>query len=227
MRPKGIEIDTPIHQSDPWITNLMKKINLIPSVDDRYPPEPACFVLENVFTPEKCMNWIEFAESVGYSPALIDNNGTQEYAPEMRNHSRAMLDDPTLALDLFNRIRPHLPYDDEVSRRAPKKLNPRLRFLKYHPGEYFRPHMDNCYEDETDDTISVYTVQLYLNDTFTGGETIFIEGGSIRHGHPIAYSPKQGSVLVFHQDTYYHEGAEVTSGMKRCVRTEVMYDDQS
>ncbi len=39
----------------------------------------------------------------------------------------------------------------------------RLRFLRYDPGEYFKPHMDGSYERENGER-SLITVHLYLNE---------------------------------------------------------------
>ena len=39
----------------------------------------------------------------------------------------------------------------------------RLRFLRYDPGEYFKPHMDGTYQRENGDR-SYITIQLYLNE---------------------------------------------------------------
>ena len=54
---------------------------------------------------------------------------------------------------------------------------------------------------------------IYLHDNFEGGETTF-KGISIR--------PKQGMALLFLHNLY-HEGSEVTKGVKYVLRTDVMY----
>lgn len=200
----------------------LKPVNLIPRRDDRYPPPPACFVLDNVLTKAECEEWMRAAEQVGYTDALIQSEfGEQVRNPEIRNGGRAMLDDPERAHRLFKRISRFIPSNPNKRGAVAQGLNERLRFLRYFPGEYFKPHFDNPYEDERNGTISIFTVQVYLNDDFDGGETVFLDGGEIVR--PVAYRPKQGSVLVFEQEPYYHEGATVTRGVKYCVRTEVMF----
>lgn len=39
----------------------------------------------------------------------------------------------------------------------------RLRFLRYNPGEYFKPHFDGSYV-RTNGDMSYITVQIYLNE---------------------------------------------------------------
>ena len=48
------------------------------------------------------------------------------------------------------------------------------RFLRYAPGQYFRPHMDGTYERPDGSETSYLTIQLYLNGGFEGGQTSFL-----------------------------------------------------
>ncbi|CAD7934558.1 unnamed protein product [Amoebophrya sp. A25] len=57
------------------------------------------------------------------------------------------------------------------------RLNPRLRFLRYEPGEIFDWHMDGTYTDRNTQERSFITVQLYLNDV-GGGETSNKDAGT-------------------------------------------------
>jgi hypothetical protein len=98
-------------------------------------------------------------------------------------------------------------------------LNPRLRVLRYQPGDYFRPHYDNWFM--RDGTISLFTVMLYLNDGYGGGETVFLDDNDVKFKVP--HRGKVGSVLIFEQEELLHEGAELTSGEKYIVRTDIMF----
>jgi hypothetical protein len=51
----------------------------------------------------------------------------------------------------------------------------RLRFLRYDPGQYFKPHCDGSYMRDNGEC-SYITVQLYLNEGFKGGNTTFLSG---------------------------------------------------
>jgi prolyl 4-hydroxylase len=49
-----------------------------------------------------------------------------------------------------------------------------LQILRYRPGQEFRPHRD-CIEDVANQRI--FTMLVYLNDGYSGGETRFLETG--------------------------------------------------
>ena len=101
-------------------------------------------------------------------------------------------------------------------------LNERMRFLKYQPGHFFRPHQDNRFVRGPDagskaGEISYTTVQLYLNDKFKGGTTRFLCG---KRYYDV--KPKVRSVLIFDHDIL-HEGSKVVGGTKYSVRTDIMF----
>jgi hypothetical protein len=75
-----------------------------------------------------------------------------------------------------------------------------------------------------------YTLHLYLNDSaatsptgegVVGGATTFSSGDGKRR---IDVNPKAGSVLIFQHEGLRHEGAEVISGVKYTVRSDVFYE---
>lgn len=65
---------------------------------------------------------------------------------------------------------------------------------------------------------SKYTVLLYLNDTFTGGETQFYTDS---FKESIKIVPKANRLLIF-DITLYHSAKAVTSGVKRWIGTELV-----
>jgi hypothetical protein len=54
---------------------------------------------------------------------------------------------------------------------------------------------------------------MYLNDNFESGETTF---------RNLKIKPERGIALIFLHDLY-HEGSQVTRGVKYVLRTDVMY----
>lgn len=64
---------------------------------------------------------------------------------------------------------------------------------------------------------SVFTVITYLNEDFTGGVTKFIEDEKC-----VEIVPRIGNAVVFNHDIL-HEGAEVLSGSKYILRTDIMF----
>ena len=99
-------------------------------------------------------------------------------------------------------------------------LNERLRFLKYSPGQYFKPHFDGSYRRPDGSEQSFVTVQLYLNQGMTGGDTTFLS--NTRAEDNVGVAPRTGRVLVFQHDLL-HEGSTLLEGVKYAMRTDVMY----
>jgi prolyl 4-hydroxylase len=87
-----------------------------------------------------------------------------------------------------------------------------LQILRYFPGQEFKPHRD-CTSDVANQRI--FTVLVYLNDGYTGGETLFCKSGLKVRGEP-------GDALVFRNadeegrpdPDSLHAGLSVTSGVK-------------
>ena len=201
-------------------------------------------VVDNVFSVAECQSLIDRAEHNGYEPALVNTGGgKQSYYPGLRKGDRCVLDDQTLANDLFQRIKPYLPTEKGYvsPRKNPLKfplkgLNERLRFLKYHAGDYFKPHYDGCYSRPDGSEMSWMTVMVYLNDgdSFEGGRTSLLkeeararwtEDDSL---HKVEHSivPRPGRVLIFDHNIF-HVGEDVIKGTKLCIRTDVMYENVS
>lgn len=131
------------------------------------------------------------------------------------------------------------------------RLNPRLSFLRYGPGHYFKPHCDGLNDLlHANGAVnkSFVTLHLYLN----GNDTIFgsteddirpkfiklleddpelpLEGGATRFWTPdkknfLDVTPRVGRVLVFQQRMLVHSGEEVTEGVKYTMRGDFMYQE--
>jgi hypothetical protein len=133
---------------------------------------------------------------------------------DIRNNARVMIDDPELAEQLWQRVRPFLP--QRLGKWEAVGCNERCRFYRYDPGEKFAPHYDGYFQRENGER-SRLTFMVYLNGGFEGGATNF------PHALPlVSVRPKRGMALLFihHQ---LHEGAPVIEGRKYVLRTDVMY----
>jgi prolyl 4-hydroxylase len=63
-------------------------------------------VLHNVFTPEECLAWIERSEANGYGEALVNiGGGRQMKMDDFRSSARSIIDDPSLAEEMWKRIK--------------------------------------------------------------------------------------------------------------------------
>lgn len=168
------------------------------------------WTIDGFLTPDECREWVAFAEEVGFEDAPITTSAGPVMAPDVRNNTRVMVDDVERADDLWQRIEPFVPRRSSFP--EPIGLNERLRFYRYDPGQAFRWHFDGAYRRPNGER-SHLTFMVYLNDDFEGGDTRFEE---------TVVEPRTGRALLFvHRQL--HEGAEITSGRKYVLRTDVMY----
>jgi len=160
-----------------------------------------------------------------------------------------MIDDFELADWILGKLNPyiqdiksasgerHALYSQKTTRGEKKKpvppvqlsrINERLRYLKYGPGQFFNRHCDGTYFTPDRKEVSYYTLQLYLNgdaDRLKGGATRFHPSLKKQPGQKdhIDVEPRMGRALIFEQSGLLHSGEEVESGIKLTIRTEFMY----
>jgi hypothetical protein len=120
-------------------------------------------------------------------------------------------------------------------------LNPCFRLCKYNPSGHFGPHYDGDYVIDPIHHRSLKTFMIYLNPSgehegggFVGGETNFSSSHDLYFDseRQIYCSPSEsifaslaaekGDCLVFDHHIL-HEGAQVKSGRKYIMRSDVMY----
>jgi hypothetical protein len=130
----------------------------------------------------------------------------------------------------------------------PLGLNNRLRVLHYSNNDHFVPHFDLVVADDNQQTHSLLTVLVYLNDgdgaDFQGGETLFLDQQNVTKGG-VGITPRAGRVVLFEHELFHagsllkHNNAadnaeESTSsssfhgnrkyhGSKYVMRTDVMF----
>ncbi|RPA80586.1 hypothetical protein BJ508DRAFT_415262 [Ascobolus immersus RN42] len=220
---------------------------------DNYTPHFA-LTIDNLFTPAECESLLKFATASAndvWEPATIQSGYAQSLVldKEVRNSDRIIVDDTEVAEMMFKRIEGYLrEYDLGVIGKIPgqvengdrrrwktvastwqtwklKRMNERLRFLRYFPGGYFRPHYDGTYVVPGGKERSFITFQLYLGGTCEGkdGSTAFVSAREGVEGR-IDVEPKEGRVLLFQHAGLVHEGSDVVKGVKYTIRTDVMYE---
>ncbi len=171
---------------------------------------PDAFALTEFLSPEECNAFIERGEGLGFDDAPINMTSGQVVASEIRDSTRAMVDDPELANTLWSRFKVHAP--KEVNGWKVIGLNERFRIYRYDQYQIFRWHSDGRFaRNEREE--SKHTFMIYLNDDFEGGFTDF---------RSFKVFPVQGMALCFHHPLL-HEGATVSRGRKYVLRTDVMY----
>ena len=179
--------------------------------------------VRNALTAIECNALVELTERKGYQNAA-------QYCQMYRDrwNDRFMSDDPELARFVWERVKEFVPSAITAHGRQWEvdELNTRFRFCKYQGqcGHYFGPHTDGTYDIDSDHK-SLLTCMLYLNgrDDFEGGLTNFIEYKTKKLRHSVV--PEPGLCVIFPQVDldFYHEGTQVTSGLKYIMRTDVMY----
>ena len=112
-------------------------------------------ILDHVLTVDECAALSRAAEAYApYERAMVNvGNGRQRAMPSVRHCDRVIWDDRTVVARLWKRVVPFVPELERLygwpgvtgsgpARRgetwAATRLNERMRFLRYGPGEYFR-----------------------------------------------------------------------------------------
>src|SRR4051794_13600029 len=119
----------------------------------RFDEQALLWTVKDVYSAAECAAFIERIERA--SPTLATNN------PLYRDQDRVIVDDDAVAVDLFGRLRGHLPA--RIGALSLEGLNPRLRMYRYRPGQRFEPHMDHWYRPD-DVRITLLTVLVYFNE---------------------------------------------------------------
>lgn len=173
------------------------------------------FTISDLCTPGECRDLVRTADAIGWDAAPI-TVGPQQFlmAPDVRNNTRVILDDPARADALWQRLAPHVPRTWQQWHAV--GLNERFRFYRYTPGQYFRWHRDGAYVRDPRER-SLLTLMLYLSDDLEGGTTDFDTRVDEFHVAPVT-----GTALVF-EHHLRHQGAPVERGVKLVLRTDVMY----
>lgn len=90
---------------------------------------------------------------------------------------------------------------------------------KYSPNEHFGMHLDTgLYYDKIKKEKSKFTLLVYLNDNFDGGETCFYDNNL---NFILSVKPKKSMALLFDIDLW-HKGNEVINGEKYWIGCEII-----
>ncbi|KAI1170454.1 hypothetical protein F4777DRAFT_591942 [Nemania sp. FL0916] len=257
-RSNNVAIPDDFLKSDPTDAQPIthEPIDFLNSVLPEY---DGCYavVLDHVLSPSECAQLLQLAEDSvmdidkedgsSWRPALVNVGGGYEAEmPDYRKSERIIWDQQEIVDRLWARMctvpevrdslatlpRFSLDMDGEPSGYEFYRVNKRLRFLKYTPGDFFKPHCDGPYGETTpegDQVETFITLHLYLNDSqqavgsgpdLIGGATSFLSRNNARK---MDIDPKAGRVLLFQHVGLRHSGDAVKAGTKYTVRTDLMY----
>lgn len=170
---------------------------------------PHIWSISNFFTSRECDDFIAHSERRGYNEATITTDKGGKVMKTVRNNSRIIFMDEQLAADLWLKVK---SYVQPIGNSVPVGLNEMFRYYKYEPGQAFKKHTDQSFiRNETE--ASYYTLLIYLNDDFKGGDTRFGD---------LAIKPEKGAALIF-LHSLEHSGSTVKQGVKYVLRTDIMF----
>lgn len=172
------------------------------------------FRIKKLLLPTECKKIITKAELLGFNKT--------DYDQHYRSNLRLIIKDKSLAILLFERIKQYMP--PTIKNWKLSGLNECFRLSKYNVGNRFDIHYDTYFKRNNDEQ-SFFTVNIYLNDEYEGGETRFYD--KLKNGNIIAsIKGETGESLIFmqpHLEYLPHDGSTVTTGIKYLLRTDVMY----
>lgn len=177
--------------------------------------QPLVFQVPDVLSKAECEGLMERIDALGPAPAPISMAHGFVMRPDLRNNTRVIFDDVSLAAVLYARLAHALPA--RMRGRLPVSANERFRGYRYEPTQRFAAHYDGSFCRNPHEA-SELTLLIYLNEDFVGGETAFLQ-------HGLAVRPRRGLALLF-QHGLLHEGCPVRSGVKYVLRSDVMYRDE-
>jgi phosphomevalonate kinase len=196
-------------------------------------------VIHGLFSAEECECLIREATKGGFAPP-------PGFAADVRGCERRHTVDRGLSNYVMARLKPYLPEIVTIdgARWRLFRFTHHWRYVRYYEGGGFIPHWDGS-KMLPDHEMSVFTVQVYLNDHFTGGSTRFyndfkvtplpsrdvgygeavLSMPPIREPHTHAVRAETGAVLIFDHagKSMLHDGEVVKNGPKFILRGDLMY----
>lgn len=223
-------------------------------LDENYPTEKivrkdiakprGTYQLLNVFSREECRKLIELSESLGYlADAAVS-------LPRQIRHNDNIVwvtDDKTEHIIWQRVARLAAQKLAMFGDKKPMGINARLRFYRYGPGDYFKPHTDGAWpgsrvidgklvNNAYRDRYSMMTFLILLNDDFAGGATRFQvhredPGSPTRRSeeiHEVDIRTPAGGVLCFPHGMHLlhcvHSSEPIISGTKYIIRTDMLFE---
>jgi len=169
------------------------------------------FLIEKFLNKAKCERWLE---------RFQEEDKTLRVDDRFRKNDRITIYDEKAARHILGEIYHDLNGGCVGSLFHEREFyvdgcNDRFHLYRYSkPGDQFTLHADQPYIDEERARISFYTVLIYLNDDYEGGEALV--GGEHK------FKPPAGSALIF-PHYILHGAAPLISGERYTLRTDIMY----
>jgi hypothetical protein len=164
-------------------------------------------IIDNFLSPKECSDYITLIDTIRLSKdkhVPFTNNASNF------NHKYV---DLVLSEHFYKKLIDKWPSAEPI---GPNNL---IMISRYNAGENFGIHTDTgLFYDKLNRIKTRYTMLIYLNDDFTGGNTVFYDT-SFNVTRVVV--PKKGSCLVFDIDLW-HEGREILNGNKYWIGIELI-----
>lgn len=165
-------------------------------------------VVDNLLTETECLELIK----------QLDNK-LETVDRGIAIYDRSILKSDEWAKKIYERIFSYIP--EEI--RYNFGINNHFRFAKYHKNGHFDLHQDGFNQDDKGRR-TIYTVNIFLNSEFKGGETDFLLDDKVTLA--IRANPKAGRGVIFDRNIWhrgnYVDDLENKKCYKYLLRTDVV-----
>jgi len=166
------------------------------------------YSIDDVLTSDECKHYLDL---------FNDPTKVEHINDKHRKYYRVQFQDKELANKLYEMVKSYIP---KKIKKISVGMNSFIRLSKYEPGQFFGIHKDGInFDQENKKNMSYATLNIFLNDDFEGGETIFYEND--KKTLTMKCKPKSGRGSFFYSQQF-HEGAKLTKGYKYLLRTDLM-----
>lgn len=172
-------------------------------------------VIPDAWSAAQCDYWVARCNALGWEAAAVETTGGLTMAPHIRRNQKREDNDASMAALMLKQWH-QLLRRSEASLEV-TSLFPVWRTYRYDMGDRFIRHRDgakNMYGQT-----SKWTVLVYLNDDFTGGDTVFYPETDSGVCGNLVVKPMKGTMVLFEHRTW-HASTPVQSGTKFVLRTD-------
>jgi prolyl 4-hydroxylase len=163
--------------------------------------------VENFWPLEFCISFIESMEKIGFTSIKYERNKDRT-----RYNQMLRFENDEISKVIFDGLRKALK--GKIYNQKFISVHESIRIYKYEKTDEFKRHIDMGIKI-AHNIQSKYSILLYLNDKFTGGNTSF---GKMK------IKPKMGSLILFPHNLK-HSGQKINSGTKYILRTDLIMLD--
>lgn len=180
-------------------------------IDNQY----TIYEIPNFLTPDECKSIISSSQNNLQTSYIYNGDGDDKIDPKDRLSQQCWLNDNDIIANKISNLVADLT-------NTPKNHQEPLQVVKYDKNGHFQPHYDACNGDSDfckrmDSFIGprYLTFLIYLNDDYTGGETVFPELNK-------TVKPETGKAVLFYNvdktgqilKDSLHGGLKIENGSK-------------